>query len=114
MIRSAVSGSFVLGHLSVRSNLVFFFRNFLDILLLYLFTLLDFLLVIIVDLILAATVVLIPLIPIVTTYMFYWATGYEYGQLAKLMREQQPQSFVHAARKLGRRGASLNDQVTPA
>lgn len=88
-IRFALTGKLLKSHLAIRRNLRFLYNNLLDILLMYAFNVFNFILVLVVDTILAFTVVGAFLIPIVTFYMTYWNTGYEYGLLARVMVEQE-------------------------
>lgn len=89
MIRFALTKNLLASLTAVGKNLRFIFNNFLEVVLLYAFFLLEFLVVLLVDFILALSVIGIPLIPIVTVYMYYWSTGYEYGHIARLMVEQE-------------------------
>ncbi len=89
MIRFALTGSLIKSHAQILKNLRFLFRNFLDILLMYTFNIFNFIVIFLVDLLLTLSVVGVPLIPIVTFYMYYWNTGYEYGLLARTMVEQE-------------------------
>lgn len=67
--------------------------NVVDFLFVYSFGLLLIFIIPIADILLTISVVGIPLIPIVTVYMYYWSTGYEYGHLAQLMVKQENMSF---------------------
>lgn len=92
-IRFALTRKLLQSHLSIRKNLKFLYENLLDILLMYSFNVFNFVLVLVIDAILAFTVVGAFLIPIVTFYMLYWNSGYEYGLLGRLMVEQEGLSF---------------------
>jgi len=89
MIRFALTKNLAASHLAFGKNLRFIYRNFLEVVLLYCFFVVEFLVILLVDSLLALTVIGIPLIPIVTVYMYYWSTGYEYGHIARLMVEQE-------------------------
>lgn len=88
-IRYALTGKLRRSHMAIKKNLRFLFRNLLEIVLMYAFNLFNFVLVLVVDFILALTVVGVPLIPILTFYMSFWNTGYEYGLIARTMVEQE-------------------------
>jgi len=96
-IRFALTGKLLRSHLAIRRNLRFLYNNLLDILLMYSFNVFNFMLVLVVDAVLAFTVVGAFLIPIVTFYMTYWNTGYEYGLLARIMVEQEELVFEKEA-----------------
>lgn len=89
MIRYSVTGKLRASHLAVVPNLKFLFRNFVGIILMYAFNVFNFLIILAFDFILELTVVGIPLIPIVTVYMFFWNSGYEYGLLGRSMVEDE-------------------------
>ena len=89
MIRYALTDNMTLSHLAVRKNLRFLFTNFLDIVLMYAFNVFNFILIITIDILLGASVIGAPLIPIVTFFMPFWNTGYEYGLIARRMAEQE-------------------------
>ncbi|WP_224996118.1 DUF4013 domain-containing protein [Cesiribacter sp. SM1] len=88
MIRFAVTKRLFHSHLSIFKNLKFIFRNFLDLMLVYLFVLLNGVVAFVATLLLSMTVVLAPVIPVFVFFMYYWSSGYEYGHLARLMVEQ--------------------------
>ena len=89
MIRFSITDRLIASHLSIIKNLRFLFVNLIEILLMYAFNVFNFVLIIVIDFLLAASVVGSPLIPVVTFYMFFWNTGYEYGLLAQTMIEQE-------------------------
>jgi hypothetical protein len=89
MVRFALTKNLLLSHFSLLANLRFVFRNFIDIILLYVFMIVGGFVTLAIDGLLAMSVIGIPLIPIVTTYMYFWYTGYEYGMLGRKMAEQE-------------------------
>lgn len=93
MIRFALTGKLLQSHGQVRKNFRFLFRNLVDIILMYTFNIFNFVVIFIVDTLLYVSVIGTPLIPIVTFYMSYWNTGYEYGLLARQMVKQEGLSF---------------------
>ncbi len=93
MIRYALQENLLKSHFSVFKNLKFIFKNITDYLIVYGFGFLLIFLIPVVDILLTLTIIGIPLIPIVTVYMYYWSTGYEYGHLAQLMVEQENMFF---------------------
>lgn len=102
MIRFALTGNLFQSHLAVGRNLRFLFRNFIDIALMYAFNVFNFILILLIDSILTLTVIGVPLIPIVTFYMFFWNTGYEYGLLAQIMVEQENMTLEKDAKSYKR------------
>jgi hypothetical protein len=89
MVRYALTKNLFLSHLSLLANVRFFYNNFIDIILLYVFMFVGGFVTLAIDGLLAMSVIGIPLIPIVTTYMYFWYTGYEYGMLGRKMAEQE-------------------------
>ena len=89
MIRYALTGRMLASHLSVRKNLRFLFTNLLDIVLMYAFNAFNLVVIVFIDTLLSISVVGAPLIPIVTFFMYFWNTGYEYGLIGRRMAEQE-------------------------
>ena len=89
MVRFALTKNLLLSHFSLLANFRFVFRNFIDIILLYVFMIVGGFVTLAIDGLLAMSVIGIPLIPIVTTYMYFWYTGYEYGMLGRKMAVQE-------------------------
>jgi hypothetical protein len=88
-IRFALTGKLIHSYFSIRKNFKFLYKNFIDMIFLYVFNIFNFILVLLVDLVLAITIVGVPLIPAITSYLYYWSSGYRHGMLAKLMVEQE-------------------------
>ena len=99
MLRFALTGRLIKSHLSLGKNLKFLFKNLIDIVFMYAFNVFNFIVVLLVDGALVMSVIGIPLIPIVTFYMYYWNSGYEYGLLARQMVEQEGLSFEIDAKR---------------
>ncbi|MCL2933941.1 MAG: DUF4013 domain-containing protein [Trichodesmium sp. MAG_R03] len=92
-IRFALTGKLINSYFSIRKNFKFLFKNFIEIIFLYIFNTFNFILVLLVDLGLAITIIGVPLIPVVTSYLYYWSSGYKHGMLARLMVEQEGLNF---------------------
>lgn len=89
MIRYALTGELFKSHFSIGKNLKFLFKNLGDIVLMYLFGIYFVVLISILNIVFSFTGVGLLFIAIFSFFMPFWATGYEYGLLARQMVEQE-------------------------
>ncbi|KAA3631281.1 MAG: DUF4013 domain-containing protein [Bacteroidetes bacterium] len=102
MIRYALTGKLIYSHLAVVKNFKFLMRNIWTFLLLYGLFFLDSVIKFLVSLVLTMTVILVPLIPVITIFVSYWSSGYDFGLLAQRMVKQEGLEQTKEGRQLGK------------
>lgn len=100
MIRYSITGRLIRSHMSFKKNVMFFKQHFWEIILIYVFNAFNFFLILVIDFFLMVTVIGSPLIPIVTFFVYFWVSGYEYGLLGRYMiREEKLNYSEHSKLK---------------
>jgi hypothetical protein len=96
-IRYALTGKFRNSHLAFLANVKFIIRNIIDFIVMVVNQIADFIILFFINAVI--NIILTPFIgyflaPLIFFYAGFWTSGYEYGQIARKMREQEYPEMV--------------------